>query len=232
MEEWVSGFQSGDHSLATLVTAMGMGLLGLLTSCCNVPVFTAIVGYTGAIASAGKRKNLVIASVFFLVGVVFTLLATGVVFSLFGKLVMEGIGKYWKLVAGILFIFFGLVTLQLLPVRISLFQPSRQYNRQSLWSAMVFGIVLASSSTVCNALCNPVFSLTLGTAFIQNSVVWGALILFAFGLGFGLPLAIGMAGISLGLKEISARMDRITVYIKYGGGVLLLIIGFYFLITM
>lgn len=232
MQEWVSGFSGETHSLATLFTAFLLGFLGLVTSCCNVPVFTAVVGYSGAIASTGKQRTLLVAASFFLLGVILTLLATGIVISLFGQLVISGIGRYWKLVAGILFILFGLVTLQLLPLRISLFRENRTYNTQGFWSAMLFGIILASSSTVCNSLCNPVFTLTLGSAFIQNNVLWGSLIMVAFGFGFGLPLAIGMAGLSFGLSQVAARIERISVVIKYGGGLLLLVIGFYFLVTM
>jgi cytochrome c-type biogenesis protein len=219
------------HSFATLFTAFFLGFLGLITSCCNVPVFTAVVGYSGAVATEGKKNSLVIAAAFFLVGVLLTLLLTGVVFSLFGKLVISGIGRYWKLVAGILFIFFGLVTLQILPIRISLIKQDKHYSTKGFWSAVLFGIILASSSTLCNSLCNPIFSLTLGTAFLQNNVVWGSLILLMFGLGFGLPLALGMAGLSLGLRQVSARINTISLYIKYGGGILLLILGFYFLIS-
>jgi cytochrome c-type biogenesis protein/peptide methionine sulfoxide reductase msrA/msrB len=226
-----SGFSSQVHSLATLFTAFLLGFLGLATSCCNVPVFTAVIGYSGAVATNGKRNSLFIAAIFFLLGVVLTLLLTGLIFSLFGKLVISGIGQYWKIVAGILFIFFGLVTLQLIPIRVSLFKQNKQYSANSLWSAVLFGIVLASSSTVCNSICNPIFSLTLGTAFLQNDVIWGTLILLMFGMGFGLPLALGMAGLSFGLHQISTRIEKISAYIKYGGGVLLLIIGFYFLLT-
>lgn len=231
IQDLISGFSSQVHSVATLFTAFLLGFLGLVTSCCNVPVFTAVLGYSGAVATEGKRNSLFIAASFFLLGVVITLLLTGLIFSLFGKLVISGIGQYWKIAAGILFIFFGLVTLQLLPVRVSLFRQNKQYSAKSFWSAMLFGIVLASSSTVCNAICNPIFSLTLGTAFLQHNVIWGSLILLMFGLGFGLPLALGMAGLSFGLQQISSRIDKISAYIKYGGGALLLIIGFYFLLT-
>ena len=231
IQDLTSGFSSQAHSMTTLFTAFLLGFLGLVTSCCNVPVFTAVVGYSGAVATGGKRNALFIAAAFFLLGVVITLLVTGLVFSLFGKLVITGIGQYWKIVAGVLFILFGLLSLQLLPVKVSFFRQDKQYATNSFWSAMLFGIVLASSSTLCNAICNPVFSLTLGTAFLQNSVIWGSAILLMFGLGFGLPLALGMAGLSFGLQQISSKIDTISSYIKYGGGILLLVIGFYFLLT-
>ncbi len=211
IQDLISGFSSQVHSIATLLTACLLGFLGLVTSCCNVPVFTAVIGYSGAVATEGKRNSLFIAAGFFQLGVIITLLLTGFVFSLFGKLVMTGIGQYWKIVAGILFIFFGLVTLQLLPIRVSLIRQNKQYSVNSFWSAMLFGIILASSSTLCNSICNSIFSLTLGTTFLQNNVIWGSLILMMFGLGFGLPLAMGMAGLSFGLQQISSSGRQMSV---------------------
>ncbi len=231
LQELISGFSTQIHSPATLFTAFILGFLGLVTSCCNVPVFTAVIGYSGAVANGGRKNSLLIAALFFLLGVVLTMILTGLIFSLFGKFVIAGIGHYWKLVAGLLFVFFGLGTMQLIPFRITLFRRNTQYNAQGIWSSVLFGIMLASSSTVCNAICNPVFSLTLGTAFLQNSLSWGTLILLMFGLGFGLPLALGIAGLSFGLNRISSKLQTIAYWIKYGGGVLLLLLGFYFLLT-
>jgi cytochrome c biogenesis protein CcdA len=56
--------------------------------------------------------------------------------------------------------------------------------------------------------------------------------LFSFSLGYGLPLAAGMIGLGLGLGKISNMMARFGTIIKYTGGIAMLIIGFYFLITV
>jgi cytochrome c biogenesis protein CcdA len=50
-----------------------------------------------------------------------------------------------------------------------------------------------------------------------------------FALGYALPLALGFAGIRFGLGKLSRPVAQI---IKYAGGILLVALGFYFLITL
>jgi len=58
------------------------------------------------------------------------------------------------------------------------------------------------------------------------------LMLVAFALGYGLPLAAAMVGIGLGFGKISKTTSVIGKVIKYAGGIALIILGFYFLVTI
>ncbi|HRY33847.1 MAG TPA: cytochrome c biogenesis protein CcdA [Bacteroidales bacterium] len=229
-EQWISELSAGSHNPLSLLTASLLGFLGLATSCCTVPVLTAVAGYSGSMTGSGK-KYLLISSFFFLLGVIFTLLLTGIAVSLSGQMLFSATGGYWKLITGCLFVFFGLSTTGLINVKLSPLKPIQGKWRPGVWTSVLFGIALASSSAVCNSLCNPVFSIALGAAFIHNNIAWGTLIMLFFSLGFGFPLAIGMAGMSVGVNQASQRFERISLPVKYTGGILLLATGFYYLIT-
>jgi cytochrome c biogenesis protein CcdA len=56
-------------------------------------------------------------------------------------------------------------------------------------------------------------------------------LLFFYALGYGMTLSAAMLGVGLGLSKISTWLTKFTVVIKYAGGITLLILGFYFLLT-
>jgi cytochrome c biogenesis protein CcdA len=55
--------------------------------------------------------------------------------------------------------------------------------------------------------------------------------LTTFAFGFGLPLAAMIVGISLGLGKISKTLSLVVNTVKYLGGITLVALGFYLLIS-
>ena len=67
-------------------------------------------------------------------------------------------------------------------------------------------------------------------AALQGQTLWGAGILGAFALGYALPLAGILLGFSLGRSALKTK--KAAAVLRIVGGVLLVGIGFYFLITV
>jgi cytochrome c biogenesis protein CcdA len=55
--------------------------------------------------------------------------------------------------------------------------------------------------------------------------------LLFFALGFGIPLTAMVLGIGLGLGKISGVLTSTVKIIKYIGGIALVLLGFYLLLT-
>jgi len=72
----------------------------------------------------------------------------------------------------------------------------------------------------------------MGASFLKGSTFWGFSMLFFYALGYGVTLAAAMLGVGLGLGKISKLLSKFAVIIKYIGGITLIILGFYFLITI
>jgi cytochrome c biogenesis protein CcdA len=72
----------------------------------------------------------------------------------------------------------------------------------------------------------------LAASFLKGSTVWGFMMLSAFALGFGIPLALMIVGVSLGLGKISKTLSLIVTIVKYIGGIILVALGFYLLISV
>ena len=89
---------------------------------------------------------------------------------------------------------------------------------------IVGGIVAASSLP-----CNPGIFIVIGAAILQGKVLWAILMLAMFAIGFSLPLGAVLLGISLSKVSLAAR--GADAAIRWIAGVVLVIAGFYFLLT-
>jgi len=69
----------------------------------------------------------------------------------------------------------------------------------------------------------------LGVAILQGYTFWTIAILIAYAIGFSLPFAAIMLGVSFSKSAIKAK--RTEAAIRIIGGVLLIVAGFYFLGT-
>ena len=87
-------------------------------------------------------------------------------------------------------------------------------------------------STACNTCYNPFFSVILTASFVKGSALWGLIMLAAFACGYGLPMAAAIVGFGLGLGKISKTVSLISTIVKYIGGITLVALGFYLLISI
>ena len=219
--------QAGTSPLA-LPLAFLLGLASAVASaCCTLPVFGAIVGYAGMRESSDRRSNL-LGACFFMIGTIIALLILGSVAGLIGQVAQSVLGQYWKVFAGFIAIFVGLGALNLLPFKIpgikswAMNAPSR-----GLLGAAIVGFIMGGAVSVCSLGCNPGFFIILGVAVLQGYTLWMFGLLIAYAIGFSLPLAALMLGVSFGKSAI--RFNKADTVIRLVAGVVLIAVGFYFL---
>jgi cytochrome c biogenesis protein CcdA len=233
MEEWIRQAMSSDQAgIAALIAVFLLGMIGVVSCGCNFAIIGIVAGYTGTIGSTGKTKAIIWSGVFFLLGTIISMSIIGAIIGYASDLISNSFGKYWQIIAGLVMIFFGLFTLDLLPFKIPSISLNANNKKGSIFSSMIFGFTVGGLATAFNTCCNPVFPIVLAATFVKGNVLWGTLLLFAFALGYGLPLAASMVGIGLGFGKISKRASLFGKIIKYAGGIVLLLLGFYFLITI
>ena len=229
--EWAKAVleQSGTSPLAF---PMGF-LLGLASAvasaCCTLPVFGAIVGYAGMKESTDRRSNL-LSACFFMIGTIIALLILGSVAGLIGQVAQSVLGRYWKIFAGVIAIVVGLGALKLLPFKLSA-NTSGAMNapRRGLLGAALVGLIMGGAVSVCSLGCNPGIFIILGVAVLQGYTFWMFGVLIAYAIGFSLPLAALLLGVSFGKSAIRFKMADTIV--RSVAGVLLIGVGFYFLST-
>jgi cytochrome c biogenesis protein CcdA len=69
----------------------------------------------------------------------------------------------------------------------------------------------------------------MGAAILQGAVLWASLLLGMFAVGFAIPLGIVMLGVSLGKFSLAAKGADRTI--RWIAGLILIVAGFYFLVT-
>lgn len=211
-----------------LLFAFLLGLASAATSaCCTLPAIGVLLGYSGA-QKNNNRKAAFKSTFLFTLGTILALIIVGALAGFAGKIVQNTLGQYWKSVAGVVAIFFGLAAMDLLPFKLSFGKFERIKNKFANIGDALAGLILGGIVAVSSLPCNPGIFIVIGAAFLQGNVFWACLLLGMFAIGFAIPLGVIMLGISLGKTAISAK--RTDSFFRYIAGSILIIAGFYFVL--
>lgn len=212
-----------------LVFALVLGVVSATTSaCCTLPALGILVGYSGAQA-IDNRKAAAKRALFFMLGTIVSLMILGGIAGSVGQIAQTGLGRYWKVFAGVVAVFLGLAALKLLPFHVSLGKFEGLGDRLGKSGAVLAGLVLGGIVAASSLPCNPGIFIVVGAAVLQGQVVWAAVMLAMFAIGFSLPLGAILLGVSLSKVSLAAR--GADTAIRWAAGVVLVLAGFYFLVT-
>lgn len=233
MESWIHEILgSGNAGIMVLIAVFFLGMIGVLTCACNYAVFAVVAGYSGTLAAEGKTNNSLWSGAAFLLGAVVSMAAIGAILGYAGGFLSNTIGNYWRIAAGLVCLFFGLYSMELLPFKLPALSVKTDGRKTGIFSAIIFGLTVGGLFSALNTCCNPIFPVILAASFVKGSMLWGMVMLTVFALGYATPLAVAIVGVRWGLGKMSAAIAKFGTVIKYSGGILLLIMGFYFLLTL
>ena len=211
-----------------LLFALILGVVSAATCvCCTLPAIGILVGYSGTRKDA-TRIEAVKSSLFFTLGTIIALMIIGLVAGFVGQIAQSTLGRYWKLFAGIVAVLFGLATLNLFPIKISLGNLGKAQPMNKLGMALT-GLVLGGIIAVCSLPCNPGIFIVIGAAILQGQVIWSVLLMAMFAVGFSIPIGAILMGVSL--SSVSLKVKGIDTAIRFIAGIILVVAGFYFLVT-
>ncbi|MFH0895590.1 MAG: cytochrome c biogenesis protein CcdA [Bacteroidota bacterium] len=233
MESWIQDvLQSDQANISILIAVFLLGILSVFSCACNYSIIGIVAGYTGTIGSTGKTKTIFKTGFFFLIGMVISMTAVGAIIGFASESIAGNMGTYWKIAAGLISIFFGLFSMNLLPFKLPGFTIKPEKQKEGFFSSLIFGLTIGGLSLAFSTCCSPIFPIVLATSFVKGSMLWGALLMFAFALGYSLTFAAIMVGVGLGIGKTSKATKRLGTIIQYAGGILMIAIGFYLLITL
>ena len=211
-----------------LLFSLLLGLVSAITSvCCTLPALGILVGYSGSRKEA-SRIDAIKSSLFFTFGIIISLMIVGLIAGFIGQTAQITLGRYWKLFAGIIAVLFGLASLNLFPIKISLGSLGKTQLTNRFGIAFT-GLILGGIIAVSSLPCNPGIFIVIGTAILQGKIVWSILLLAMFAIGFSIPLGAILMGVSLG--SVSLKIKGIDKAVRFIAGIVLVAAGFYFLIT-
>ena len=232
MLQWATNMlQSASMGPAALPLAFLLGLISAVASaCCTLPAMGMLVAYSGT-RQESDRRAVFTSSLWFLLGTVLALVILGFVAGLIGQTAQAFLGRYWKLFAGIVAVVVGLAALKLLPLKLPGFtcKEDASYAKGSKLSAALGGLLLGGGVAACSLPCNPGIFIVFGASILMGRTLWGMALMTAFAIGFSLPLAAILFGVSFG--KVSLKAKRADSVIRYAAGALLVCAGFYLLVT-
>jgi cytochrome c-type biogenesis protein len=210
----------------SLLTLSLVFLGGIVTSIgpCNLATIPLIIGYVGGSTDLSRGRSLGL-SLTFAIGLATTFMLLGLIASLVGGL-FGSMSLWFYIVAGICF-FIGLQMLGVLKFNIpSLFGSLREQVRfRGVPGAYALGLV---SGIVASQCATPVLAAVLTYVMAQQgAVLYGALLLFVYALGRGVPVVL--AGSFTGALRSMQALGRWSAAIEKASGVIILAVGFYFL---
>jgi cytochrome c biogenesis protein CcdA len=229
LESVIKALQEVASQPLGLVFALVLGVVSAATSaCCTLPALGILVGYSGAQAN-DNRKAAVKKAMFFTLGTIVSLMIIGGIAGFVGQVAQNSLGRYWKVFAGVVAVFLGLAALKLLPFKLSLGKFEGLGNRLGKSGALLAGLILGGIVAASSLPCNPGIFIVIGAAILQGQVTWAALMLAMFAIGFSLPLGAVLLGVSL--SKVSLAAKGADTAIRWVAGAILVIAGFYFLVT-
>ena len=221
MSQWLEPFAkalSAGGLLALPIALLG-GLIAALNPCC-LALYPAAAATCCGVRESAVRRSLP-NSAAFVVGMAMAMSVLGVGVALAGRITSGG-GSLLRYAVAIVPVVMGMQVLGWIHLPLPAFSMTKSKLRVA--SAFGCGFVLSLVIAPCGT---PVLASVLSYAAFKGNAYYGALLLFVYGLGAGIPL-LAAASISsrfanrLDLRGYQRWVDRTT-------GALLLGLGFYLL---
>ncbi len=209
--------------LAPLAVFIG----GTLTASnpCVLAMIPLTMAFVGAYKGTNGAKKAFSFSLLFIVGLTITFTLLGLVAALMGRMVGD-VGNFWPYLVAAVCVVMGLHLLDLLKFDLPLITSWKPRQAGPL-GAFLLGLLFGVVSTPC---ATPILAVLLVYIASRGNLSYGALLLFLYALGHCLLILV--AGTSMGLaKRIveSKGLNAGLAYLRKGSGVLIILIGFYFI---
>ncbi len=230
--KWVTdALQAASMGPAALPLAFLLGLVSAVASaCCTLPAMGMLAAYSGTRQDVTRRTAFV-SAISFMIGTTLALIILGFVAGFVGQAAQVLLGRYWKIFAGGVAVILGLGALKLFPLKPPQFIKKSETRSavHGMPGTMLVGLLIGGGVAASSLPCNPGIFIVIGTSILMGKIIWGILLMAAFGVGFSLPLGAILLGVSLGKASIKAQNAESVIRIV--AGVLLVAAGFYLLAT-
>lgn len=207
--------------LVAIPLAFAGGVVAGLNPCC-IPLYPAAAA-SGCAGRCDDQHGAIKSSAAFVAGVATATAALGVLAALAGR-ALTGLSGWASYLIALVPLAMGLHLLGWMKVPLPASSATASGTRVlgSFASGLLLSLVLAPCGT-------PVLASVLSFAAYKQSIAYGGTLLFAYGLGVGLPMLV--LGTAAG--TLARRLDRSgwRAWVDRGAGVALLALGFYLLWT-
>lgn len=212
---------SYENITTVLLIIFSTGFLSGLSPC-TLPTITLIIGYVSGNENTSRKKGFVI-SLFFVLGIAFTLSILGFFAGTVGSLLSNI--KFMNYIIGFILLIMGLWLLKVLD-----FSGCNGYlnctpNKGSgVIGAFLLGIPFGIAASPCTM---PITVSILTYSASKGSSLYGMILMFTYAVGRSIPLLI--VGTFTGLIKNVKKLSKYQEWIEKIGGVILILLAFYYI---
>ncbi len=231
LESLTTTLQSASMGPAAVPLALLLGLASAVASaCCTLPAMGMLVAYSGTREDANRQTALA-SAISFMIGTTLALIVLGFVAGFVGQAAQALLGRYWKVFAGAIAVVLGLAALKLLPLKLPQLVRKTETRSagQGILGTVIVGLLMGGGVAAASLPCNPGIFIVIGASILMGHILWGMVLMAAFGVGFSLPLGAILFGVAFGKASLKAQ--KAEAAIRVVAGVLLVCAGFYLLAT-
>ena len=217
--------------LPAMVVAMLAGVLSFLSPCV-LPIVPPYLAYMGGVSvsemeeARQARRRVLLAAVFFVLGLSTVFLLLGLAFSSLGRVLLQA-QEWFVPVAGVVVMilgahFIGIYRIWFLDREMRVEAGDRG---GSAFGAYVLGLAFAFGWTPC---LGPILGAILGLAASEGDVMRGTLLLAVYALGLGIPFLLVAAffprlrGLMNWMKRHMDRIERVSGLLLWTVGMMML----------
>ncbi len=221
--QWLESLSSAISSNFWLAPILAL-VAGILTSVtpCALSSIPLVIGYVGGTGQKDTKRAFWL-SVTFSLGMAVTFTTLGTAASILGKL-MQGTGKWWYIVLGILMLLMALQTWEIYNFIPSSHAVSKSTKRGFIGS-FIAGVLGGFFSSPC---ATPVLVVLLAMVAEKGNLLWGILLLLLYSIGHSFLVMI--AGTSIGfVRKLSSseKYGGVSKILKIVMGSFIILIAFY-----
>lgn len=203
------------------------GMVSVMLSPCHLASIPLIVAYVGGQNREVKPSLAAGYSLAFTIGLFITIALVGIVCALLGRMLGD-VGEYWKVLVGGILIW---VALGMLGIESCSMSGSLLYrlNLRGVLGAFGLGLAYGFLSGTCTfGFIAPILAIIT----IQEKIIAGVVLIILFALGHCLPIVVaGSSTAAVKTLLESSRWNSASMLFRKGAGVLIIMLGVYFIVT-
>lgn len=222
VNQWMSG--------GLAVSAAGAflwGMVSVLFSPCHLASIPLIVAYVGGQKTAVHPRTAGWYAGAFSLGLFFTIAAVGIVCAMLGRMLGD-VGVWWQVLVGAVLVW---VALGMLGVQACSISGSMLYRLKLRGIHGAFGLGLAYG--ILSGSCTFGFiAPILAIVTVQQKIFAGSVMMILFALGHCLPIVVAGSSTAMVRKLTeSSAWQGAGLWFRRGAGVLIALLGIYFMIN-
>ena len=227
MNDILAGYLSNTlhgYSLLAVILVFGAGVVTSIGPC-NMSMIPLLMAYVGG--SNARRGRSFWLSLFFTFGTSTTFALLGIAVSLVGG-IFGASRSLLNYIAATVSIVVGLKMLTVIDFSLPNFGSRllRKPQHNGLGAAFLMGLTIGLAGSQCGT---PVLFAILTLVMSKGQMIYGAILLFIYGLGRGVPVII--AGTFTGMAKGFPGLARWVELLEKIAGFILILVGLYFIWT-